>query len=260
MRPARVTAGPAPVVLVAHGSRDPRAAVETEALSRAVAAARPGLPVRASYLDHRGPRPGEVLTELAAAGHPYAVVVPLLLTAAYHGRVDIPGAIAAAQAAGLRMPVRVAEVLGPARGEVHPLLLAGLRRRLAEAASRGAGDGEVDAVVLAAAGTRDAAARRTVEEAAEALGAALDVPALVGYASAAPPTAGEAVTRLRVAGARRVAVATYFLAPGRLCETAMRSAREAGAVALAAPLGDSAELAGLVLARLDDALTGVPTP
>ncbi|MFY1675402.1 sirohydrochlorin chelatase [Plantactinospora sp. WMMB334] len=277
---------------MAHGSGDPRAARATEALTRAVVAARPGLLARASYLDHGPPRPGAVLAELEAAGHRRAVLVPLLLTAAYHGRVDIPGAVEAARRAGLRMPVRTAEVLGPTAAGVDPRLLAGLLRRLTEALgtagvlgtatsrqrgvdpASGSTDGiavagplggadtvagsvgGVDAVVVAAAGTRDAAARETVEQVAEALGATLGLPARVGYASAAPPTAGTAVTALRDAGARRVAVATYFLAPGRLCETAMASAREAGAVALAAPLGDAPELVRLVLARADAAATG----
>jgi sirohydrochlorin ferrochelatase len=246
-----VTAGPDPVVLVAHGSRDPRAAVTTEALARAVAAARPGLLVRSSYLDHGPPRPAAVLAELEAAGHAGVVLVPLLLTAAYHGRVDIPDAVETARAAGLRVPVRVTDVLGPTGQGPHPYLVAGLRRRLAEAVGTAAGGaaGEFDAVVLAAAGTRDAAVRRTVVQVAEALGVALGVPARVGYASAAPPTAGAAVAELRAAGARRVAVASYFLAPGRLYDTAMDSARRAGAVALAAPLGDAPELAELVLAR-----------
>jgi sirohydrochlorin ferrochelatase len=209
--------------------------------------------VRASYLDHAGSRPGQVLRALEAAGHRRAVVVPLLLTAAYHGRVDIPGAIAAARAAGLRMPVRVTGVLGPADGVVHELLLAGLLRRLTETGhypgARG-GAGDADAIVLAAAGTRNAAARRTVEVAADTLGASRGVPCLAAYASADPPTAGEAVARLRAAGARRVVVAAYFLAPGRLYEVAARSARAAGAVAVAAPLGDATELARLVLTRV----------
>ncbi|KAB1128951.1 cobalamin biosynthesis protein CbiX, partial [Micromonospora sp. AMSO12t] len=70
-----------PVVLVAHGSRDPRAAEATRALARAVSAARPGTPVLASWLDHTEPGPAAVLRNLAAAGHPRAVLVPLLLTA-----------------------------------------------------------------------------------------------------------------------------------------------------------------------------------
>ncbi|MEQ4303364.1 CbiX/SirB N-terminal domain-containing protein [Plantactinospora sp. B6F1] len=263
-----------PVVLVAHGSGDPRAARATGALARAVAAARPGLLVRASYLDHGPPRPGAVLAELEAAGHRRAVLVPLLLTAAYHGRVDIPAAVGAAREAGLRMPVRTAEVLGPtapglgptAPGVVDPRLLTALLRRLAEAvgpARRGGAvealrDAGVDGLVLAAAGTRDAAARGTVVQVAEALGRVTGLPARVGYASAAPPTAGTAVGALREAGARRVAVATYFLAPGRLCEAALASAGEAGAVALAAPLGDVPELVQLVLGRLDAALAVDP--
>jgi sirohydrochlorin ferrochelatase len=252
-----MTVGPMdPVVLVAHGSRDPRAAVATRTLVRAVVAERPGSEVRASFLDHSPPRPEQVLHALEASGFRRATVVPLLLTAAYHGRVDIPGAISAARAGGLRMQLGLSGVLGPADGVVDELLLAGLRRRLAETGhglDAPPGEEAVDAIVLAAAGTRDAAARRTVDAAATALGASLGVPCLAAYASAAAPTAGVAVARLRAAGARRVAVAAYFLAPGRLYDVAVASARAAGAVAVAAPLEGAPEIARLVLARVDAA-------
>jgi sirohydrochlorin ferrochelatase len=267
-------------VLVAHGSADRRAAAMTRALVRAVAAARPGLDVRPAYLDHAGPRPGEVLAAMAGIGHASAAVVPLLLTAAYHGRVDLPAVLAVAQSDGLRLPVRTTDVLGPVGGITPAPLIAALRRRLDEAvapahspqsranqrgwiteprvSSLDRERGEVaergfDAVVLAAAGTRDEQARATVAEAAGALGEVLGVPCLPGYASATRPTAGEAVGRLRAAGARRVAVAAYFLATGQLYRTAMDSARAAGAVAVAAPLADAPELARLVLSRLDAA-------
>jgi len=236
MRPAPVgrQVGVAPaVVLVAHGSRDPRAAAATSALARSVRIAQPAWDVHAAYLDHAGPRPLDVLASL---GRRRAVLVPLLLTAAYHGRVDMPAVLAEARA----LPVRVslAEVLGP----VSSLLLDGLIRRL--------GDPGLDAVVLAAAGTRDAAARATVAEAADALGARLSVPSGVGYASAASPTAGEAVAALRARGARRVAVASYFLAPGRLYDVAVESAISAGAVVVAPPLTDAPELVRLVQERV----------
>jgi sirohydrochlorin ferrochelatase len=223
------------VILVAHGSRDPRAAEHTEALSRAVADAHPEWEVHASYLDHAGPRPLDVLTWLETAGHRQAVLVPLLLTAAYHGKVDVPAVVGQARDAGLRIGVRISDVLGP----VSDLLLDGLIRRLPVAG--------LDAVVLAAAGTRDAAARATVAEAAAALGARLGVPCTVAYASAAAPTAAEAVTSL---GASRVGVAAYFLAPGRLYDIAMDSAISAGAAAIAPPLGDAAELVALITARV----------
>ncbi len=253
------------MVLVAHGSRDPRAAEATRALARAVAATCPGRPVLPSWLDHTDPGPAEVLRQLAAAGHSRVVLVPLLLTAAYHRKVDIPAAVAAA---GAGLDVRVTEVLGPTGGVVDARLLAGLRRRLAEAAGAapagvdvagadadvaGADAAGVDAVVLAAAGTRDPAARSSVGRVAAALGTGLGVPCRVSYASAAPPEVGDAVARLRAAGARRVAVAAYFLAPGRFHDGVRASARSAGAVAVADPLTDLPELADLVRGRVDAA-------
>ena len=239
MRPARlISGGRLAVVLVAHGSRDPRAAAATEALARAVRRARPGWDVRATYLDHAGPRPLEVLAALPGRR---AVVVPLLLTKAYHGRVDVPAVLS--EAAGLPVSATLAEVLGAA-----PAVIEGLVRRLP--AER------FDAVVLAAAGTRDAAARKTIEGAARALSARLSVPCAVSYASAAPPLPGAAVDLLRAAGARRIGVAAYFLAPGRLYDLAARSALEAGAVAVAEPLADTPEIVRLVASRVDESLAG----
>ncbi len=268
MRPAPVTREPfrrctaepgTAAVLVAHGSRDPRAAEHTEALTRAVAAAHPDWQVHASYLDHAGPRPLDVLSRLASAGHHRAVLVPLLLTAAYHGKVDVPAVLRAAHDAGLPIDVSLADVLGPvpappvsalpvSPAAVPPLLIDGLIRRLPTT--------DLDGVVLAAAGTRDAAARRTVEDAAAALGARLGLPCTVAYASAAAPTAAEAVTSLAAA---RVGVASYFLAPGLLYDNAMASARSAGAMVVAPPLGDAPEVVELVAARVRAAASvGLP--
>jgi sirohydrochlorin ferrochelatase len=225
------------VVLVAHGSRDPRAAEHTEALARAVADAHPEWAVHASYLDHAGPRPLDVLRWLALSGHDRVVVVPLLLTAAYHGKVDIPAMLD--EASELPMDIRLADVLGPA----SVLLVDALIRRLPETG--------VDALVLSAAGTRDAAARATVEQVADSLGARLGVPCAVAYASAAPPMAGDAV---RACGPVRVGVASYFLAPGLLYDKAVVSARSAGAVAVAPPLGDAPELVDLIGDRVSSVL------
>jgi sirohydrochlorin ferrochelatase len=215
-----------------------------------VGAARPDLDVRASFLDHSDPRPVSVLGDLERAGHRRAVMVPLLLTSAYHGRVDVPAEVAAARAAGLRLDVDVADVLGPHDGRVDPLLTAALARRLHADCVLG-GSPRLDAVVLAAAGTRDSAARGSVGRAAAALSAHLDVPCRVSYASAAPPAAGIAVARLRAAGARRVGVAAYFLAPGLLYDASAVAARAAGAVGIAGPLGDVPELVRLVTSRVD---------
>jgi sirohydrochlorin ferrochelatase len=211
-------------------------------LARAVAAQRPGLDVRSAFLEHAGPRPSSVLVDFSRLGHRSAVVVPLLLTAAYHGRVDLPAVLDRARLDGLRLAVSVTDVLGPVGDVVPPLLLAGLRRQLPAVA--------FDGVVLAAAGTRDDLARHSVDLAASALGASLGVPCRAGFASGSPVTGAVAVSSLRSAGCSRIAVAAYFLAPGRLYDTVMASALSAGALSPAPPLGSNLDLARLVVSRV----------
>jgi sirohydrochlorin ferrochelatase len=233
-------------VLVAHGSRDPAAAATVRAMGAAVAAARPDLAVRTAFLGHTLPRPERVLAELSGTDGP-TVVVPLLLTDAFHTGVDLPAVLARLPGG----PPPVADVLGPPgpAGAVPPQLVAALRRRLPGAVG-------LDAVVLAAAGTRHRPARGAVEQVARAFGAVLGLPCRVGYASGPGPAPGEAAALLRREGAGRVGVAAYFVASGRLYRAAAASARAAGAVAIAAPLGTAPELTELIVARIDQALAG----
>jgi len=224
------TGSAAPIVLAAHGSRDPASSATMRELARRVARAWPA-PVVPAFLDFDRPSIPDALARLPGTVSP--VVVPALLTDAYHGRVDLPGVLAAAPD-----PARLARVLGP-----DPLLVVALRRRLSEL------DGVADGVVLSAAGTSDPLARSTVDATAAELGESLGVPTRVGYASTSGPTAGEAVVALRAGGAREILVAPYFLAPGRLYTAAARSALDAGAAGVAAPLGPAPELVRLIVAR-----------
>jgi len=232
------------LVLVAHGSRDPRAERSTLALAQAVRR-RAGAPVEAAFLDFSTPR----LVDALAGSTVPAVVVPLLLTKAYHGRVDVPAEVERARVAAPGVELRLAEVLGPVAGRVPDraaldAIVAGLVRRLGET-----GGLTTDAIVLAAAGSRDASTLDSVGWVAEALGAALGVPCRAGYASGTGPGTGAAVAALAGRGARRIAVAGYFLAPGLLFDRAVNQALAAGAACAAAPLGDAPELVDLVLAR-----------
>jgi len=228
-----------PLILLAHGSRDPRAAEATQALRRAVAAARPGLTVRVAYLDHAEPRVGTVLADVARAGHRDVVVAPLLLTAAYHSRVDVPATLAQAAEVCEGMRIHTADVLGP-----DPLLLSALEERV---------DPTADAFVLAAAGSSAPDAVATIRRTAAELGERLGAPCVAAFASASGPRVATAVARLRSAGARRVAVAAYFLAPGLLYDRVVADAWYAGAVQVAEPLRDLPDLVTLVLTRYDHA-------
>lgn len=254
--PVTVSAQP-PLVAVAHGSRDPRAAqVVTELLDR-VRRLRPGLPVHGAFLDHMAPSPAQVLDRLAGDGAASAVVLPLLLTAAYHSKIDLPGVLRRVRTDRPELSVRYGDTLGP-----HPALLDVLRTRLAEA-----GVPEPDpatAVVLTSAGSSDSTANATIigmaaRWAADARAAGPGWHSVVpAYASAAAPDPATAVADRFAAGARRVVVASYFLAPGFFADQVAEAAYAAGAEVVSSVLGPSDALAELVLHRYHLAEAAVP--
>jgi sirohydrochlorin ferrochelatase len=236
-------AGLPSLVGVAHGSKEPRAAatifellsqVRRQAADQGLA----GLDVRAAFLDHTAP---SLPQALGAVDGGACVIVPLLLTAAYHSKTDIPAQIASARPP---LDVRCSDTLGP-----DALLTAALERRLAEAGA-GAAPRSTTSVVLAAAGSSDPTANATIA----ALGARWQreggwravVPA---YASAASPAPAEAVRALRARTGGPVVVATYLLAPGHFADKIRREAAEAGADAVSAALGAAPEVADVILRR-----------
>jgi len=227
------------LVAVAHGSRDPRSAATISALVDRVRWLRPDLDVRLTFLDLCVPRLDAVLATV-----PRAVIVPLLLGRAFHATVDVPGAVASAARPGL--DVSVADVLGP-----DPRLEQAALRRLAEA-DVDADDPEVG-VVLAAAGSLHAPANAAVAAIAGRWARSTRWAGVVpAFACAAEPTVPQAVEQLRAAGARRIAVASWFLAPGLLPDKVTRLATKAGATTLADPLGADAAVAHLVADRYDE--------
>jgi len=235
------------MVAVAHGSKDPRAAATIADLMAQVRARRPELTALTSFLDHAPPAPVRVLDGLAQQGVEDAVVLPLLLTAAYHSKTDIPGVLNEVRALHPRLRTHTAATLGP-----HPLLMAALERRLAEA---GVAIGDPDtAIVLVSAGSSDPSANATIWSMARqwrARGWRGVVPA---FASASRPTPAEAVSALLDAGAPRVAVASYFLAPGYFADKVRTESLAAGASAVSPVLGAAPELAELVLHRYTEAV------
>jgi sirohydrochlorin ferrochelatase len=231
------------LVALAHGSRDPRSAATIKALVAEVRAQRPDLRVEAAFLDLSKPSFPTVIDRLVKAGYDEIVVVPLLLTEAYHAKVDVPSAIAAVNAAHPGVQVRATAVLG-LEARFLEVLDERLRTALRERRVR-----ELDALVLAGAGSSDPLANQAVARLARIWGAHHKLPVMAAYASAAPPATGEAVRAFRAEGRRHIAVASLFLAPGFLPDRAAELAYEAGAVAVSEPLGAHPEVARTVLAR-----------
>ena len=145
------------LVAVAHGSADPRAAAALDELMPLVArrASERGLSVpdlRVAYLGHAAPSVPQVMRTFGPDAQ--VTVLPLLLTAAYHSKTDIPRVLARV---GTRARVTYGEPLGP-----HPLLLRALERRLAEADPAAPEARGHTGVVLAAAGSSDPEANATI--------------------------------------------------------------------------------------------------
>lgn len=204
---------PPALLAVAHGTRSAAGQAQIRDLVDRVACRRPELDVRLAYVDVQQPRVADALHG------PDTVVVPLLLSAGYHVRVDIAEAVAAHHAVA-------APPLGP-----DPLLVESLRRRI----------GPGDAVVLAAAGSSDPGWR------ADIAGVAAQLGAHVAYASGADLRVPDVIARLRAEGARHITVAAYLLAEGLF----YRSLHRAGADVVTPPLCEDPSLVDLVLSRYD---------
>ncbi|MER6533885.1 sirohydrochlorin chelatase [Streptomyces sp. 900105755] len=234
-----------PVLLViAHGSRDPRHAATVHALVRRVRSLRPGLRVETGFLDFTIPSVHGVLESLAAEGVRDVVALPLLLTRAFHAKADIPAVL---RDAPPRLRIRQAEVLGPS-----PLLLSALERRLYEAGLTPA-DRSSTGVVLASAGSSDPEAIAVIARLARDWQRAGWGAVRPAFASASLPRTEDAVRELRELGCARVAVAPYVLAPGFLPDRIARGAAEADV--LAEVLGPAPEVARVLLERYDAART-----
>ena len=239
-----------PVLLViAHGSRDPRHAATVRALVARARSLRPGLRVETSFLDFDLPSVSGTLDRLAAEGVRDVVALPLLLTRAFHAKADIPAVLRQAPPV---LRVRRAEVLGPS-----PLLVAAVERRLYEAGLT-PGDKSSTGVVLASAGSSDPEAIAVIAETARELRRTGWCSVRPAFASASLPRTEDAVRTLRADGVRRVAVAPYVIAPGRLPDRIAAGAAEADV--LADVLGPAPELARLLTERYEEAVAGRRVP
>lgn len=211
------------LVLAFHGTRDPRGAVVCEEIASLV---RPlvDVPVAVAYADVRQP-------DVRSVVDGPCVVVPVFLAAGYHVRVDIPEQIGPRPGVVLTSPVGLDAV--PA-----------VRDRLREAGFR-----RGDALVLAAAGSSDARALATVRQAAALLGASA-----VGYVATATPRVPDVVAALRAESrGRRVAVASWLLAPGAF----HGSLAECGADVVSEPIGAHPLVVDVLLRKYYEARAGL---
>jgi len=251
---------PPPLLLAAHGTRDPAGVAGFQALAARVAdlAGQDGIEVAGGFIELSAPPLRDAVTSLAATslastGPARIVAVPLMLVAAGHAKGDIPAALAREQARHPGVRFTYARTLGP-----HPALIELLDARVAAVA----GDAP-PAVLVVGRGSTDPDANADVVKTARLLWEGRDYPlAETAFVSLARPDVAEGLERCRLLGARRIVVARYFLFPGVLPDRVAEQAAQYAAahpeldVAVADVLGDCDELAALVLERYREALSG----
>jgi sirohydrochlorin ferrochelatase len=234
-----VGAGGPPVLIgCSHGTDNPAGRATVRAILADVRRARPDLDVREAFVDLQQPAVADAVGE-ATRDRGSAVVVPLLMSTGFHVGVDIAAAVAGRRATS-------ADTLGPDDRLVRILV-----DRLEAVGARPG-----DAIVCAAAGSTDPRAAAAVERVVEGLRAAWPVgPVTVGYGSAALPRVSDAVREARRAGAERVVVASYLLAPGFFHDRL----RESGADAVTESLAPDPLLVAIVLDRYAEAAARIAT-
>ena len=229
-----------PLIGLAHGSRDPRAARMIADVMRAVQVLRPGLVAAPAFLDLSEPDLTAAVTKIQQdLPITEAIVLPLLFTEAFHARVDAPTAVREAEEA-TAVSLRLGGILGMGEDVLQALEDSAGRAHISAH----------EAILLLAVGSSRDEANDAVLELADRWSRRRPGPVWAGFATTGEPQATAVLERAKT-DRRRLGVVPLFLAPGLLLDATARQAMALD-MEVAEPLGTA--LAGLVLQRYDEAL------
>ncbi len=231
------------LILLGHGSNDPRVAQVSQQIRRELLTIRPELDIHVAFLDNAAPSGLQIAERLAGEGVTEIVFVPLLLSDAFQVHCDVPALVAQVTAAHPDLRVAASRPIGP-----EAQLLAIVDRRLRDAL-RVNRVSELDGLIFAAEGSSDVRSNALVARRARQWSTHHRLPCVTAYASGSGPSTAEAIRSLRAQGRRHIAMGSWFLAPGLQYTHQAELALDAGAIAIAAPLGGEPEVAEVALIR-----------
>jgi sirohydrochlorin cobaltochelatase len=243
------------LLLIAHGTRDPRGAEEMDVLLSQLRA-RHSAPVEHGWLeDFAKPSVDVAMARLVSQGVDRVVTVPFLNLGAGHAKTDVPNAVAPARADHPDVPIAHGRVLG-----LHAELFALARRRL-DAVSPAQDRGD-EVLVVTAAGSSDPDANADLAKAARFLAEGSGHRwAEHAFAGVTWPKIDVVLRRVAAAGARRVVLFSWSLLAGRLersvSQAADRVAADTGLRVIdAGRFGPDPAVAEVVLDRYAEAIHG----
>ena len=244
------------LLIVGHGSRNPRGAEEFHGLVSLVRERSPSLLVEGGFIELSRPPISECMERLVEGGAREVSAVPLMLLAAGHAKNDIPATLTREGMYHPEVRFRYGRALG-----VRPELLGLIDRRISAVVPDG--EKEETAVLIVGRGSSDPDANSDLYKISRLFFEGRPYPMVeTAFVSLAAPKVPDVLERIRRLGARRIVVFSYFLFTGVL-EGRIREQGEAFATAnpgvevrYAGYFGPTEEVADLVLARYREAVGG----
>lgn len=222
-----------PLVLVAHGSRDPRAQICVARLAHFLERRRPGIRVYPSFIELNEPLFRHLISRIEET----PIVVPLLLSSGYHLENDV-------RALARSWETMVTSAIGPDEDLVEVLMY---RLRQTQAPRE-------TPTILAAAGSSDPGSLAEVQGIGRQLESRLGAPVKLAFIGGAHPRISDVVKDMS-SGIQGVAISTYLLSPGRFSQ----SLDQLPVAWVARPLGTHRLVIDLILSRYDCAVRELGT-
>ncbi len=249
--------GDAPALLiVGHGSRNPRGVREFHDLVGLVRRKNPSLTVEGGFIELSRPPISECVDRLAEGGALNVAAVPLMLLAAGHAKDDIPATLVREKMGHPNMSFGYGRALG-----IRPELLQLMEERISAVVPER--EKVETAVLIVGRGSSDPDANSDLSKIARLFYEGRPYPVVESaYVSMTPPDVAEGLDRCFRLGAKRVVVFSYFLFTGILEERIREQSRgfaEAHTgveVRYAGYFGPDQRMVDLVIERYSEAVKG----
>jgi sirohydrochlorin cobaltochelatase len=249
--------GDAPALLiVGHGSRDPRGARQFHDLVGLVRRRNPSLTVEGGFIELSRPPVSECVGRLAYREARTVAAVPLMLLAAGHAKDDIPATLVREKLSHPKMSFSYGRALG-----IRPELLELVDERISAVVCEEE-KGET-AILIVGRGSSDPDANSDLSKIARLFYEGRPYPIVESaYVSMTPPDVANGLDRCLKLGAKRIVVFSYFLFTGVLEERirgqsrAFAEANPGVEVCYAGYFGPDKRVSDLVIVRYTEALRG----
>jgi sirohydrochlorin cobaltochelatase len=248
-------AGPA-LLIVGHGSRDPRGAREFHELVALVKERNPALSVEGGFIELSRPPISECVNRLAGGGARNIAAVPLMLLAAGHTKDDIPATLVREKMSHPEVGFEYGRALG-----IRPELLELMDEKISAAVPED--EKEETAILVVGRGSSDPDANSDLFKVSRLFYEGRPYPMVeTAYVSMTPPSIHEGLERLKRLGAKKIAIFSYFLFTGVLEERIRHQSEEFNgenpelAIFYAGYFGPHEKVVDLVMDRYREAVGG----